>query len=138
MFFDDNEYDVQDEEESTAENNLERIQNIALFNFTWTEIRDKEDPADKGVIWAAKFEQQIEDGFQNLEKLILIYHAYEDGNGSINSDEKVKLQTEEGQDKVREIIHEMFQREKQKRPNCSVPKIFFIHEDSEAAKEYLI
>ncbi|EHL03383.1 hypothetical protein GLAREA_00337 [Glarea lozoyensis ATCC 20868] len=127
-----------------ADNNLEKVQSIALGNFTWLETKDEAGLADPGMVARQAFYKSVEDGFRNLRELILIYRVYyqrpaseaSDSSDSSAGPNHVDLRSTQVQGEVRNIITDMFKREQKIRNACKIPEIIFLDEEEEGAKYY--
>jgi hypothetical protein len=80
------------------ENNLKELKNIAIGDFKWAK-RDPNNLDDEGLRYETDFNKQIENGFQNLENLFLIYNETRDPNDG--DTEYYKLDTPDDQKKFK-------------------------------------
>ncbi|EHL03385.1 hypothetical protein GLAREA_00335 [Glarea lozoyensis ATCC 20868] len=117
-----------------SKNNVERVENIAIGDFRWAKVRNEQYHHDEARQPAKAFNDQIKNGFRNLKNLFLIYNEIHDPD-----DEDMvfyKLDTSEDQGTVRKKIIAMFEKEK-RQSACKVPKITFISDNDEKARQYL-
>ncbi|EPE24654.1 hypothetical protein GLAREA_08507 [Glarea lozoyensis ATCC 20868] len=119
-------------------NNLERIQFIAIGGFRWWNSETVLCGKTKSCgfdLQKFNFEAGIKHGFQNLKELILVL-AKEKELTSAQLDSippGIGLRTEEGKEICRREITEMYKAEKARRPGFKIPKIIFLeHEDPKA------
>ncbi|EHL03384.1 hypothetical protein M7I_0606 [Glarea lozoyensis 74030] len=78
MYFDEDVAQAEFYENRSARNNLEKVQSIALFNFAWPAPQDGNDSDSEDAYFHKRLEEEIKDGFQNLERLFLFYSNHGD------------------------------------------------------------